>query len=178
MLKQLLVIFQAFLFQIGWKANILGVDLNLQFPSNWVLARDNKYAQGFIRPAPRDFVGYGPLTEPESLAIYNFTVIHQFEQILAFHTQGEIIFWRYLNLEPANAEKIALEFKKVSGYELDNTADTGSYAGYRDWYIDNYRLPGFTIETGKGVNPLPITQFDKIYNDVIGILITGTHMLT
>ena len=58
----------------GWKANIRGVDLNLQFPAGWQNAREIKYAQGFNRPAPRDFVGYGPLTEPESLAIYNFTL--------------------------------------------------------------------------------------------------------
>ena len=49
-----------------------GVDLNLQFPAGWEQAKKIKYAQGFNQPAPRDFVGFGPLTEPESLAIYNF----------------------------------------------------------------------------------------------------------
>lgn len=42
----------------GWKANIRGVDLNLQFPAGWQNAREIKYAQGFNKPAPRDFVGY------------------------------------------------------------------------------------------------------------------------
>ena len=41
----------------GWKANIRGVDLNLQFPAGWQNAREIKYAQGFNRPAARDFVG-------------------------------------------------------------------------------------------------------------------------
>ena len=58
----------------GWKANIRGVDLNLQFPAGWQNARQIKFAQGFSQPAPRDFVGFGPLTEPEALAIYNFTI--------------------------------------------------------------------------------------------------------
>ena len=71
----------------GWKANIKGVDLNLQFPAGWYNAREIKYAQGFTKPAPRDFVGYGPLTEPESLAIYNFTLNHNFSLILSYHTQ-------------------------------------------------------------------------------------------
>ena len=50
--------FLIFLFQVGWKANINGVDLNLQFPAGWENAKEIKYAQGFNKPAPRDFVGY------------------------------------------------------------------------------------------------------------------------
>lgn len=42
----------------GWKANIRGIDLNLQFPAGWENARQIKYAQGFDKPAPRDFVGF------------------------------------------------------------------------------------------------------------------------
>lgn len=164
-------------FPNGWKANILGVDLNLQFPANWILARENKFEQGYIRPAPRDFVGYGPLTEPESLAIYNFTLSNDFEIILAYHTQGEVIYWRYLNLEPPESEKIGEEFSRISGYQLDDVIDIGSYAGYRDWFIQDYRRPGYTIETGLGENPLPINQFEKIYSDNIGILVTAPYLI-
>lgn len=74
---------------------------------------------------------------------------------------------------PEGAEKIANEFARVSGYELINEAETNSYAGYRDWFISSYNRPGYTVETGRGVNPLPISQFEKIYNDNLGILILG-----
>ncbi len=160
-------------FPKGWKANINGVDLNQQFPADWEKAREVKFAQGYVSPAPRDFVGFGPLTEPESLGLYNFTLEHNFKIILAYHTQGEIIFWRYLNYNPEGSEDVAKEFARVSGYTLINEVKTNSYAGYRDWFISYFNRPGYTVETGIGNNPLPISQFEKIYNDNIGILITA-----
>ena len=39
-------------FPDDWKANIRGVDLNLQFPAEWQKARKIKYEQGFTRPCP------------------------------------------------------------------------------------------------------------------------------
>lgn len=160
-------------FPDGWKANILGTDLNLNYPANWKRARELKYEQGFDSPAPRDFVGESPLSEPESKAIYDFTLEHNFRLILAYHTQGEIIFWKYLDYEPPRAEEIGSIMSQRSGYSLEITPEFSSYAGYKDWFIQTYNLPGYTIEAGLGENPLPITQFDKIYRDNIGILVTG-----
>ena len=157
----------------GWKANIRGVDLNLQFPAGWENAREIKYTQGFDKPAPRDFVGYGPLTEPEALAIYNFTLRHNFRLILAYHSQGEVIYWQFQNYNPPGALFIGNQFASVSGYSLEPTPYNSSFAGYKDWFIQNYNRPGYTIEVGLGTNPLPLTQFSKIYADNLGILVLG-----
>ena len=46
-----------------------------------------------------------------------------------------------------------------------------SFAGYKDWFIQDYNLPGYTVEAGLGSNPLPISQFNNIYSDNIGILV-------
>ena len=47
------------------------------------------------------------------------------------------------------------------------------YINLNDWFIQDYNRPGYTIESGIGENPLPISQFDEIYQDNIGILILG-----
>ena len=160
-------------FPDGWKSNIRGVDLNLQFPAGWQNARQIKYSQGFNRPAPRDFVGYGPLTEPESLAIYNFTLRHNFRLILAYHSQGEVIFWQFQNYNPPDSLFIGNQFANISGYSLEPTPFNSSFAGYKDWFIQSHNKPGYTIEVGLGTNPLPLSQFDKIYADNLGILVLG-----
>ena len=48
--------------------------------------------------------------------------------------------------------------------------------GYKDWFIQTYNKPGYTIEVGKGINPLPLTQFNQIYNENIGILLYAAYI--
>jgi g-D-glutamyl-meso-diaminopimelate peptidase len=154
----------------GWKANIRGVDLNNQYPARWEL----EAARGEKQPAPRDYSGRAPLTEPEAIAMADLTRQSDFRRVLAFHTQGKVIYWGFLNLEPPESQTIVQEFARVSGYEPVRTID--SYAGYKDWFIQDWRRPGFTIEAGRGVNPLPLSQFDEIYEECLGILLANLYM--
>ena len=160
-------------FTNGWKANFNGVDLNLQFPAEWKNAKKIKFEQGFTKPAPRDFVGQGPLTEPEALALYNFTLAHNFLLTISYHTQGKEIYWNFQNINPPRGYEIGQQFAKVSGYTLTEVPYNSSFAGYKDWFIQNYNRPGYTIEAGIGINPLPIFQFKEIYEHNEGILVLG-----
>ena len=154
----------------GWRANIRGVDLNNQYPALW----EREAAVKPRQPAPRDFPGYAPLTEPESIAMALLLETGNFDRILAYHTQGKVIYWGFEGLEPPESELLVNEFARVSGYQPVRYVQ--SYAGYKDWFIQEWRRPGFTIELGRGVNPLPISRFNEIYEENLGIFLASLYM--
>lgn len=154
-----------------WKANIRGIDLNNQFPANWEIEKERKLPKS---PAPRDYPGDAPLTEPEGIAMARLAENQSFDRVVAYHTQGAEFYWGYEGLEPFESSAIATEFSRVSGYKAIRYID--SHAGYKDWFIQEYQRPGFTIELGKGVNPLPLSQFDDIYEAMIGLFLASLYM--
>ena len=160
-------------FPDGWKANLLGVDLNLQYPAGWLQAREIKFSQGYTRPGPRDYVGRAPLSQRESRALAGYTEYIDPDLILAYHAQGKEIYWKFDDIEVPGAEELGQHLAQVSGYTLTEPAEVSSYAGYKDWFIKTFRRPGYTVEVGSGENPLPLEQFDEIYRDNLGILVTA-----
>ena len=105
--------------------------------------------------------------------MYDYTLALAPALTLALHTQGEVIYWRYLDYEPPQSRRIGEIFSEASGYTLEETPFASGFAGYKDWFIDALDRPGFTVEAGRGANPLPVTDFDAIYERNLGILTLG-----
>ena len=162
-------------FPDGWKANLLGVDLNLQYPAGWLMAREIKFSQGYTRPGPRDYVGRAPLTQLEARALAGYTEYIDPELVLAYHSQGKVIYWQFRNIPVPGSRELGERFAQVSGYTLEDTPEESAYAGYKDWFMQNFRRPGYTIEVGVGENPLPLDQFEEIYRDNLGILVAAAQ---
>ncbi|QMV40598.1 M14 family metallopeptidase [Cohnella cholangitidis] len=148
-----------------WKANARGVDLNDQFPAHW---EEERLRRGILSPAPRDYGGEKPLSEPEAAALAEFTERNDFHAVISLHTQGEEIYWNYRNDEPEESRAWAGRLAASAGYRAVYLE--GSDAGYKDWFISKFRRPGFTVEAGWGRNPLPMEGFEDTYDDIARLL--------
>ena len=159
----------------NWKSNIRGVDLNLNYPAGWNQALKNKLKKGINKPGPRDYVGPNPVSEVETKNIINFTKLFNFDMTISLHSQGKEIYWNYLNYKINKSYEIGKKFEKVSGYKLTKPNYYSSFAGYKDWFIENYRKPGYTIEIGEGEEgrALPLEKAKDIYYEVEEIFLVA-----
>ncbi|HYE83367.1 MAG TPA: M14 family metallopeptidase [Clostridia bacterium] len=148
-----------------WKANIRGVDLNRNYPASWEDAKAQEPQLGIDGPGPTRYGGPRALSEPESQTVVNFTRQHNFKLVIAYHTQGRVIYWLYKGIRPPRALAIARIFSNITGYAISEVPYEAAYAGYKDWFVEQYRRPGYTFEVGIGRNPLPISQFNTIYRE-------------
>lgn len=150
-------------FPSGWKANLRGVDLNLNYPAGWERARQIKASRGYGAPAPRDYPGERPLDQPETSALAAYTCCIRPELVLAYHTQGSVIYHTYDGVSLPCADALAQELAAASGYVLEPVPPESANAGFKDWFLERFRRPGFTVEAGLGENPLPLSQLDEMY---------------
>ena len=102
--------------------------------------------------------------------MYDLTRAFSPALVLAYHTQGGVVYWRFGELEPPGSAELVSLFSAVSGYAPADVPLSAGFAGYRDWFIQDFARPGFTVEAGRGKKPLPISDFDAIYAANRGIL--------
>lgn len=158
-------------FSSDWEANIQGVDLNHNYDAAWQLGKEAAAEQGITGPGPTRYPGPFPVSEPESGAVVRLTQNHNFRLVIAYHSQGRVIYWNFMNMAPPEAEAIGKKMAEISGYALEEAAGVTSYSGYKDWFTQEYRRPGYTVEVGRGTNPLPVSQFDAIYSENLPMLL-------
>ena len=157
-------------FPEGWKANLSGVDLNLNYPAGWEKAKRIKENLGFSSPSPRDYPGAQPLDQPETSALAAYICCVRPDILLAYHTQGRVIYHTYEEQIPPTSARLAQVFSHLTGYALEPVPPESANAGLKDWFIKRFFRPGFTVEAGLGENPLPLTQLDELVEENIPLL--------
>ncbi len=153
-----------------WQANARGVDINHNFNAGWAEMQPPTQKNGKIGPGPRQYPGDSPESEPETRAITDLCRQVAFRHVMALHSQGEEIYWRYGEDTPAQSLLMARVMAAASGYTVADPTGFALHGGFKDWFIRYFHRPGFTIELGKGENPLPITDFPAIYEKAAEML--------
>ena len=160
----------------GWSANARGVDLNHNYDAGWHIARQLEHAIGIDGPSPRRFGGTAPESEPETQAMVRLCERMDFRSAIAFHSQGEEIYWKYGEHTPQRAALMARVLAVSAGYEVAQPEGISSHAGFKDWFIERYHRPAFTVELGRGENPLSVSELMPIYERVEELLMLGVVM--
>ncbi len=159
-----------------WKANLRGVDINHNFSAGWHKLHETERQNGIFGPSAAFYGGPKPESESETNAIVDFCRDNSVRYALSFHTQGEVIYWDYNNTPTHRGRKMAEIFAASSGYALDVPNALSYGGGFKDWFIETFRRPAFTIELGKGTNPLPASDGADIYNTVEEMMTIGLLM--
>lgn len=146
-----------------WQANARGVDINHNFNAGWCALRDQEIAAGITGPGPTRYGGPCPESELETAAMTRLCRRVFFCRALAFHSQGEVIYYNFGPHTPHCSAQMAKELADAAGYTVSAPEGLAVGGGFKDWFIDCLRRPAFTVEVGMGQNPLPIEEINAIY---------------
>lgn len=139
-----------------YKANGRGVDLNVNFDARWGQGKSNVRKSG-----DANYIGKYPFSEPETIALRDFTIKVKPDMTLSYHSKGREIYW-YFGQSKRDMERdfyLANVYAFSSGYKIMRTPD--SAGGYKDWCIEKLKIPALTIEVGGDELSHPIKR-DKV----------------
>lgn len=147
-----------------WKANMEGIDLNRQYPASWNTIRNST-----SYPWYQNYKGKQPAQAKEVQMLMDFTYRIDPEVTVSYHSSGEILFWHFntLSKNVARDKAMAIDLGNLTGYSLVRPEKNPSGGGYKDWFVQQFGRPGFTIEIGDyaGERSLPLSQFNTIWNE-------------
>ena len=163
------------------KANARMVDLNVNFDADWGGGAQNVRVAG-----SENFIGEYPHSEPEVIALADFTKKIKPSATVAYHSKGEVIYWGFESSREsslitsqllARTKRLAKLVGCVTGYKPIKTKN--STGGYSDWVSMRLGVPALTIEVGNddyehpiGVDKLPeiLEQNREVPNVVLNFL--------
>ena len=148
----------------GWQANARGVDLNHNYNAGFQEYKQIEAEENIPCGAPTRYSGQEPESEPEVRALCNFIRFQKdLRLVLTLHTQGEEIFCH------PKSDLILRNFLALSrisaltGYKISEAEGSAAYGGLTDWCTQAQGIPALTLECGKGINPLPVSNHKAIY---------------
>ena len=143
-----------------WKANADCVDLNVNFDARWGEGEQNEFVK-----SPQNYVGQSPFSARETRVLANFTKSIKPCVTLSYHLKGEEIYWEFgqTSHRRFRDQRYAKAIANYTGYTVKSTPN--SVGGYKDWCVQEFKIPSYTIEVGSDEfsHPFPYSEFPKIF---------------
>lgn len=148
-----------------WQANARGVDLNHNYDSGFAEYKALEKEAGILGGGPTRYSGECPESEPEVGYLCNFLRFSQqnVHAVITLHTQGEEIYYSSGGETCPRSQSMAKALSRLCGYRLSAPEGLACYGGLTDWCIRSLKIPSFTVECGKGENPLPLDEYFCVY---------------
>ncbi len=159
-----------------YNANARGVDINHNFDADWESLREREREAGITGPARSRFGGTAPESEPETATLVRLCKTASFRHALALHSQGEVIYAPSGEHRPSRSDRMAEIMATSSGYAIEEPEGLAVGGGFKDWFIKEFDRPAFTVEVGRGENPLPLSDYAKIYRQIRELLMLSVIM--
>lgn len=159
-----------------WQANARGVDLNHNYDADFDEYKKLEPTIGIHGGCASKYSGEAPESEPETGALCNYLRFNKPTALMTLHTQGREIYYTSRGKCPSTSKPAAAKLAELTGYKLRVPEGTAAYGGLTDFCIQSLGVPAFTLECGKGKNPLPKNDLPLIYSDIKKALFTFPSM--
>ena len=157
-----------------YKANARGVDLNVNFDARWGRGKSNVRFAG-----KENFIGEYAFSEPETVALRDFTLKIKPDMTLSYHSKGEEIYFEFFqNLNALKRDRIYAELvSEITGYQIKSTPF--SAGGYKDWCIEKLNIPSLTIDVGSDTlfHPIEKCHVEEIFAKNRGVICSLTEKI-
>lgn len=146
-----------------WQANARGVDINHNFNAGYEEVKRKERELGITAPSPTRFGGEYAESERETKALCELCRENYYKLAVALHSQGREIYYDYGENTPKVSRALADKMAELSGYVVSYPEGIAIGGGFKDWFIEQFHRSAFTLEVGKGENPLSPDVFDSEY---------------
>ncbi len=138
-----------------WKANIRGVDINVNFDADWGTGLLNTKKAG-----SQNYIGLYPESENETKSLVELLHRNDYNMVVAYHSKGEEIYYGYK--EDKRYHNQSQRVADLLGYQLkmsDNSA-----GGLKDYVVQQMNKYAITIEVGEDRfnHPYPLSELDNL----------------
>lgn len=123
-----------------WKANGMGVDLNLNFDAEWGNGKGN-----LTYPSSQGYIGQKPESEIETQNLVRLTEKEGYSLTFSFHAKGEELYSGFRGIDSQKA--LTKSISEALGYK--NVETPLSVGGFKDWCVLKKNIPAYTIEFGR-----------------------------